>query len=680
MMEPMLRKPSIRRILSTTWRMLTMLTVAGVGWVVLDLYLRLDLPVAATLAHLAFRSVVAPLEWLTEGDGLRLQLLIGVWGVGAIITLLSLLCSWNFARITGRWFWSVTGILASCFILLTVSLGLLMERALSVGMMVAVGIAWLSGGLESHQAATAKVTGVTFVLALMATAGLGVGATYYIYALFMTYGEGYPILDFLGDLVRNQAVDFLAVYMIGAALLTFLAALLVFWRRGDRVRRPGRLAVAAVAGVSLSVVLDQVLDLDGPVSSPLLVVPFGLLLASLLWSPLRSAGQQPLSGTVLARVGLFPLRLVVPFLLSAICISHAYAARIFRCSDVEPLPYITRIANLPEVFRVTLFARHHKLALSIRAQRRLGWIRLLPNLGTVQITRPGPANLDLYHGEKLRQLAGVPEDFVHAPSLDRFFVSLTAHDPHSMRAKTNIKYHGNLARGRDVNNMIATVSGDAGRVLDVVGVPGLCWLNCMRWNDAERLLYLGCEDRPGLFRYDPVRRVFRDGTIDTSIGDVQDIAFDYQSRRLFTVSLWKTAILSELGWKTLDIKRQLSIGGSHYDVVYDPKTHRIFASAWYGSRVRVVDARKFVLLDSIPTGLGTRALAVANRQELLLASSIYDGRLRICDPGSGKILASLPVGGHVKDIAVDEKRGVAYFWSQCGLFKLDLGQWSKSKK
>ena len=664
-------------ILATVCRVMAGLAALAAGWIMLDLYLRVDLPGAAVMAHAAFRALVAPLEWLTEGEGLRLQVLVGGWGAGAVASLLALLAPWGPVRRAGRWFFAATGLLASCFLLLVVSLAVLMERALSAGLLVAVGVAWLLGGLDSHRVSRAAGRGKWVVL--VAAAGLGAGATYYIYALFMTYGEGYPMLDFLGGLVRDQGVDFLALYAAATATLGLLAGVLVFWRRGDRVRRPARLLAGATTGVTFSVVLDRAFSLDGPLWTPLLVVPCGLLLAAALWTGLRYAGGRLGSGVSLAGIGRLPLRLVVPFLLALLCIGHAYAARIFRCPDSATTPYgLTRIASLPEVFRVTLFAQNTKLAVSIRAQRRLGWVRVHPPGGVVQITAPGPANLER-RPERPRHLAGVPEDFVHAPALDRFYVSLTAHDMRLVRADTSVRYRGHLSRGHEINNMIATVSGDASRVLDVMGVPGLCWLNCMRFNDAERLLYLGCEDRPGLFRYDPRGRIFKDGTIHPSIGDVQDIAFDVRAKRLYTVSLWKTANLTELDWETLEIKRQLTIGGSHYDVVHDPGTRRIFASAWYGSRVRMVDATTFEPAGSIPTGLGTRALAVAGKQGLLLASSVYDGRLRICNPGDGQILASLPVGGHVKDLAIDEERGLVYFWSQCGLFRLDLKRWSRAR-
>ena len=628
-------------------------TLAG-AWIMLDLYLRVDLPGAALMAHAAFRAIVGPLEWLTEGEGTRLLALLLLWAGGASL-------SWLRPGV-GRLFWSFTALLAAGAMLLVVALGLLMERALGGGLALALLAAWQLGALERGPLPGARRARRWPLM--LATFGVGALACYWIYALFMTYGDGYPLLDLLGSLLRDGGVDFLGLYAAALATVTLAAAALVLRRRGPRGRRLGGLALAAVAGVVAALLLDWLLALQGPWWTPALVLPAGLALAALT----RFGSGRGVAG--------LPRALLVPFVLAVLLVGHTYAARVFRCPDAATAPYLTRLASLPEVFRVTLFRQRTRLALSIRADRKLGWIMVQPNIGAVRHTDPGAAR---GRSGRASALAGVPEDFVHAPALDRFFVSLTANDLHAVKINRDVSYRGELSRGDEINNLIAVVSGDASRVLDVVGVPGLCWLNCMRWNDPERLLYLGCEDRPGLFRYDPARRVFRDGTIHPSIGDVQDIAFDPGARRLYTVSLWKTPRLTELDWRTLAIRRQVDLGGSHYDVIHDPPSRRVFASAWYASRVRVVSTDSFQVVDRIPTGLGTRALALARRQRLLLVSSIYDGRLRICDAASGKLRAALQVGGHVKEIAVDQQRSLAYFWSQCGLYRLDLKRWAAAQ-
>ena len=636
-----------------------LLALAG-AWIFLDLYLRVDLPGAALLAHWTFRAIVWPMEWLTEEDGVRLRVLLLAWA-GAVPFALAL-PRW------GRWFWQITATAAAGALLLVVALGVLMERALGGGLALALVISHLLGVLSSRQGAPlsrAKRWGRA-----AAMTAVGIGASYWVYALFMTYGDGYPLLDWLGAMLRDKGVDFLSTYAGALAVLIALAGILVIWPPHGRAQRLVRLSLAATAGIACALILDWLFSLDSPLWTAVLVIPAGVLLARLV-SGIRAAA----SGGWAMRLCCY---MVTPFTLALLLIGHTYAARVFRCPDSSTVPHLSRISNLSEVFRISLFKDGSRLALSARSARRLAWQEVLPAPKGIRYTDPGPARSRRRESRGL-DLDGVPEDFVHAPALGRFFVSLTAHGLPSRRVEMNARLLQGASRPEDINNLLLTVSGDAGRVEEVVGVPGLCWINCMRWNDPERLLYLGCEDRPGLYRYDPQQRRFKDAILDASIGDVQDIAFDRQNRRLYAVSLWKTPRMTELDGETLAIRRQVTIGGSHYDVVHDSRSGHIFASAWYGSRVRVVSTGTLQVVARIPTGLGTRALAVAQRQRLLLVSSIYDGRLRICDPSSGQVRASLPVGGHVKDIAVDQERGLAYFWSQCGLYRLDLTRWAKNR-
>ena len=117
----------------------------------------------------------------------------------------------------------------------------------------------------------------------------------------------------------------------------------------------------------------------------------------------------------------------------------------------------------------------------------------------------------------------------------------------------------------------------------------------------------------------------------------------------------------------MSIEAQSLVGGSQVDLLYDESTDRLFASSWYGSRVRVIDGTSLRTVSTLPTGFGTRALAADLQRRLLLVSTVYGGSVRVFDLDSLELVASLPVGGHVKDIAVLQSRGEALFWSQCGL-------------
>ncbi len=627
------------------------------GYVFADLYLRVDLPGAAWLAHQAFRALVGPLEWLTEGEGGRLRLALGLAaavGVAAVA-----------ARPARRVVWPGGALLIAAAQLLVIALAVLMERALAAGLLVALATAAPLGLLRSRPA----VPWPRWPLAA-AIAVAGVVACYYVYALFMTYGEGYALLRWAGARVRDDGVALLPGFGIAAGVLLAGLAVPSLLRAGDRPRRAARLAGAAAAGVAVALIGHRLVGQPTPLWPTPLVVGAGLALFALAWGPLiGGAGANPLDPRSLPRL------LLLPTLLAPLLIGHTYAARVFRCGPATSMPGLERVASPGEVFRVTLGARGALAALTLRTDSRLGWLPVWPDAGALQPTDPGPAG---HPGGDPRAeagvLAGVPEELVYAPSLDLFFATVTPEAELAGETR-RVGFDPGPHPVGPMTNLILVIAGDGSRVVEALEAPGLCWVNTLRWSEPEGLLYVGCEDRAGVHRYDPAAGAFRDGTHARPIGDVQKIALHPARPTLYTVSLWKTPRLTELSRDGLEVTRQVTLGGSHYDVVADGATGRVFASAFYGSRVRVVEGGDLRQARSIPAGFGTRALALSDDPHLLLASSVYDGTLRVCDPATGETRATLPVGGHIKDIAVDQERDWAYFWSQCGLFRLDLSGW-----
>ena len=73
-------------------RLLLLFFALATGWLFADLYLRIELPLAATAIHLAFRTAAACVAWLQEGDGSRPLLLAGGLATVAVV-----------AAIPGRW-------------------------------------------------------------------------------------------------------------------------------------------------------------------------------------------------------------------------------------------------------------------------------------------------------------------------------------------------------------------------------------------------------------------------------------------------------------------------------------------------------------------------------------------------------------------------------------------------
>jgi hypothetical protein len=617
-----------------------------VGWMLADLWVGRDLlPFAPTLEHLAFRAVVGPLEWLTEGDGGRLV------GAGATWLGLSVLAGIVRGR-AGAVALRGNALLLCGGLVFVAVLGLLMERALAGGIGVALAVRVLGGrlllapGLPHRGVPAARAP----LLALLVVAGGG--ALYWLYAVFMTFGEGYPLLRWLGGLLRTASVPFVAVWA-GLAGLLLVAATVWLARIAPLRPRRGVFALATVAGVLATAVVRWGLGAEGPASSAALLVPLALVITELAagpWGLTRAAGSLDPAG--------WPRRALLPALLGALLVSHAYAARVLACPDEGAMPFLRRVAAPPEIFRIAPGAGG-LLALSGRGARSLGWLD--PATGTLGTFGAGPLAAPFPPGVPPDgSMNGNPEELVWSAVDGAWVASIVPADPFAFMEP-------GAPPGTEVNNLLATVDPSARAITRVAAYPGMCWINTLHAQPDG--LWVGCEDRPGLARLEG--GAVAQETAAPALGDVQDLAFG-SGGRVWSISLWFRPTLTELRRHDLSIARQLRIGGTHYHLAHDPVTDRLFASAWYGSRLRVVDAGTMTAAGSLPLGFGGRAVSVDARRRLVLASSTYDGLLRVCDPDALTVRAALPVGGHIKDIAVDEELGRAWFWSQCGLYELDL--------
>ncbi|MEE2828844.1 MAG: hypothetical protein VX498_06630, partial [Myxococcota bacterium] len=254
------------------------------------------------------------------------------------------------------------------------------------------------------------------------------------------------------------------------------------------------------------------------------------------------------------------------------------------------------------------------------------------------------------------------------------------------RAEGPDRFYGTLLAGhfdfyavpgappREEEMFIFSMRGDGRQVEEVRGLPNLCWIGSMLWSEERNRLYIGCEFEPVIQRFDSEAAHFDGDTAAPEIGDVAAMVLDEEGGRLFTTSFWNAQVVAEIDPDSMELRQSRHVGGANVDLAFDPVSQRLFVTGYYDSRVRVLRAEGLTRERSIPTGFGTRAVAVDSSRDLLLASSVYDGLLRVCRASDGATVEHLAVGGHVKDIAIDSQRGLAWFWSQCGLFRLDLKQ------
>ena len=579
-------------------------------WLLVDLFFRVELPGAAWLAHGALRLLVTPLEWLTvDGTGRLRAVLVGWCLLGAVA-----------AALRGR-VWVAWSLPSAALLLVGQSVFIavagLMERAAAVGVIAVVAMASIqsTGTREQRSRWVSGALGI----------GTGLAAAAYVFALFTSDPTGYDMLHDVGARVRASSVrPQIWVLGVAAGLGLGLGAL--------RGRHVGWRQLALSLGVGgVATVLGWVLlDGDGPLGSPLVLVPA----ASLIVLALRPG---PVS---LAEA---PRLLVGPCLAAALLMAGTYGSRVYRCPEPGAIDGLRRVGTPSEVFRVVPGPEERFVALALRRDKRIG--RWSPDTGALDLDGP--------------LLDGAPEELVFVPDVG-FFTSLVTEDPPPP-----------VEQGAEPpTNLLTVLDPDARRIVrsDWVRVP--CWVNTMAFRAADGGLYVGCEDRAGLYRLDPRTDAPTMEQTAPALGDVQALAFADDAA--FSVSLWRRPTATRIGAADLAIEAQGLVGGTHFDVAYDAVTDRLFATSWYGSRVRVIEGRTLRTVATLPTGFGARAVALDPERRLLLVSSVYDGRVRVFGLDDLELRASLPVGGHVKDIAVLQRTGQAVFWSQCGLQTLAL--------
>jgi hypothetical protein len=617
-----------------------LLGVLALGlWTFADLYLRIDLPGAGRLQHLAFRAATDALQWL-DVDRSRIRPV--AMGVGVFVAL---------AAALGQKGVVLQRIVAVAFcapVVVAVVVSGLMERAIFAGWVVGTGVLHARGLLFGDpRGRSSLVTGLIGV-------GLGAGALVTLFLVVSADSSGYSLPARLRVLERSGGLGGREIFLIGVCVVAVVTAGLGFRRASDRSAAGFALLMAGLAALIGSSGGTRLTTVVAAVA----VVGLTKTLGPLILGP---AAEHPWE------TRRWPGAMLLPALVAAVLFAHTYTARLFHCPDVLP-PYLVRMADPAEVFSTALSRDGNVVALSLRAERRLGRIRESYGPGPHRLEAVAPGPIPAPPPEE----GGLPgttyatvEELVAAPEIDAFFATVLA-------GHTDF-YSLPTSPPNTVNNMVVRVRGDGAAVDDAFSEGHLCWIGTLSWDAAARRLYLGCEYEPTLHRLDFDRKTIDLVGTDARLGDVAGVAVDPERDRLYTVSLWDSDRVTELDRSTLQVLRSRRIGGTHYGLAYDLDRGRLFAPAFYASRIRIVDVDDLSVIGTIPTGLGPRALSfVPGETPLLLAAAVYDDLLRICDGTTGALRKTIRVGGHVKSIAVDPDRRLAYFWSRCGLFRLDI--------
>lgn len=343
-----------------------------------------------------------------------------------------------------------------------------------------------------------------------------------------------------------------------------------------------------------------------------------------------------------------------------VLIAHTFTFRVFGSDASGGSPFLQRLGTMPETFRLTTDPDDKLLAFVWRGESQIA----VAPIQTPWATQPINANMIADESDNFR-IAGIPEDLLCPEWSSHCFSTVIP----------------NRSKYPSSRNVIVEVDLEKRETVSVHKIEDLCWVNRLSARTDKATIVIGCENVPELIEYDPVARKVLHRQNHEEMGDLHDVVFLPENPSLlYGVPLWYGDDLIALDLNRRLLNNKLRIGPGNYQMVLDEKRNRVFISNFYSSRVTVVDIENWKQLPSLPTGFGSRALAVDMGFRLLLASGMYDGRLWLYDLDSLEPIGSVQTGGHVKDIVTIEGERRAYFVSRTGFFSLDYGKWVDSMR
>ena len=119
--------------------------------------------------------------------------------------------------------------------------------------------------------------------------------------------------------------------------------------------------------------------------------------------------------------------------------------------------------------------------------------------------------------------------------------------------------------------------------------------------------------------------------------------------------------------------RTRHVGFGAGEIVHDPEEPKLYETDFFQDSVRVVDSRTLDIVRETPLGFAPRPVAVAPGRDLLIVGAWLEGVVHFLRRSTGERLSlNIPVGPYMRELAIDDERGLLFAGSKCGLYLIDL--------
>lgn len=188
---------------------------------------------------------------------------------------------------------------------------------------------------------------------------------------------------------------------------------------------------------------------------------------------------------------------------------------------------------------------------------------------------------------------------------------------------------------------------------------------------ATGRLWVLCETSHNLVALDG-RSYEQVAQVDLPGLDAYDIALDPHRRRLFVTDYWSPTV-TVLDADRLTVVDSIRVGWSSFGAAV--WRDRLYVARPLASKVVEIDLASLRVLREIPVGYGVRDLEIDERRGIFYAGNYFDGTVDAVEIASGRRLKRAVVGQLVRGLMLDSARDRLWIATGCGTKVIEPACW-----